>query len=350
MLRLLIFLVKFGVRALRAIFLSREELLIENLALRQQVTALKKKHPQPVLDDVDRAFWVALRASWPGWASRLVIVNPDTVAKWNRDRFRRHWAKISQHKQEPGRPRIDAEIRRLIRLMARDGWGAPRIHSELLKLGFVVSEITVSRYMPRGPADPDQLKRWVAFLRNHKDAIAAMDFFSVPTVCFKVLYVLFVIEHGRRRVVHFNVTFHPTSAWVIQQLRESFPYDSAPRYLIFDRDTIFNPAVVNVVRAMGIKPRRIAYRSPWQNGVAERWIGSCRRELLEHVVVFGRCHLVRLIRCYISYYHDDRCHLGLSKDTPHKRPVTSRPSCTAKVVALPRVGGLHHRYAWREAA
>ncbi len=149
--------------------------MIENLALRQQVTVLKKKRARPVLDDVDRAFWVALRASWPGWARRLVIVNPDTVAKWHRDRFRRYWATISQHKQGPGRPRIDAEIRRLIRTMARDGWGAPRIHGELMKLGFAISEITVSRYMPRRPADPDQLKRWNAFLCNYKDAIAAMD-------------------------------------------------------------------------------------------------------------------------------------------------------------------------------
>ena len=198
MLRLLIFFVTLGVQTLRAIFRTREELLIENLALRQQVTALKKKRARPELDDVDRAFWVALRASWPGWASRLVMVNPDTVTKWNRDRFRRYWAKISPQKQGPGRPRIDTEIRRLICTMARDGWGAPRIHRELMKLGFVVSEITVSRYMPRRPADPDQLKRWVAFLRNHKDVIAAMDLFAVPTVSLRVLYGFFVIEHGRR--------------------------------------------------------------------------------------------------------------------------------------------------------
>jgi hypothetical protein len=187
-------------------------------------------------------------------------------------------------------------------------------------------------------------------LRYHKEAIAAMDFFTVPTAALKGLYVFFVIEHGRRRVLHLNATFNPTAAWVIQQLREAFPYHTAPKYLIFDRDAIFNPAVVSTVRAMGIKPRRIAYRSPWQNCVAERWIGSCRRDLLEHVVVFGRHHFVRLMRSYISYHHEDRCHLGLDKDTPHKRLVTPRPSSRAKVVALPRVGGLHHRYEWREAA
>ncbi len=350
MLRLLLFLITLSVRTLRALFRSREELLIENLALRQQVMALKKERPRPVLDEFDRAFWVALRASWPGWASRLVIVDPDTVAKWYRDRFRRYWAKISQHKQRPGRPRIDVEIRRLIHTMARDGWGAPRIHGELMKLGFVVSEIAVSRYMPRRHTDPDKVKRWAAFLRNHKDVIASMDFFTVPTASLKSLYVFFVIAHGRRRVLHFNATFNPTAAWVTQQLREAFPYDTAPKYLIFDRDATFNPAVVTVVRSMGVKPRRIAYRCPWQNPVAERWIGSCRREVLEHVIVFGQRHLIRLIRCSVDYYHKDRCHLGLDKDTPHERPVTPRPSCTAKVVALPRAGGLHHRYEWREAA
>jgi transposase InsO family protein len=165
-----------------------------------------------------------------------------------------------------------------------------------------------------------------------------------------MLYVLFVIEHGRRRIVHVNVTSNPTSAWVIQQLREAFPYDTAPRHLIFDRDTIFSPAVVRFVRAMGTKPARTAYRCPWQNPVAERWIGSCRRELLEHVVVFGERHLVRLLRSYLEYYHGDRSHLGLGKDAPKRRAVTQPPSTTAKVVALPRVGGLHHRYEWRVAA
>ncbi len=206
MLRPVIFLISLAAWAIRALFISRSELLAENVALRQQICALKRDRPPPPLDDVDRAFWVALRASWSGWASCLVIVDPDTVAKWHRERFRRHWAKISQRNRRPGRPRIDTEIQRLIRLMAQDGWGAPRIHGELLKLGFDVSEITVSRYMPRRPVDPDKVKRWMAFLRNHKEAIAAMDFFSVPTASLRMLYVLFVIAHRRRRVVHFSVT------------------------------------------------------------------------------------------------------------------------------------------------
>ncbi len=234
--------------------------------------------------------------------------------------------------------------------MAQDGWGAPRIHAELMKLGFDVSESTVSRYLPRRPSELDQLKRWMAFLRNHKDDIAAMDLFTVPTASLRLLFGFFVIKHGRRHIVHFNATFNPTASWVMQQLREAFPYDTAPRYLIFDRDAIFSPAVVECVRSFGIELIRISYRSPWQNGTAERWILSCRRELLEHVVVFGERHLVRLMRSYICYYHEDRGHLGLEKDTPNKRPVNPRPSPTAKVVALPRVGGLHHRYEWRDAA
>ncbi len=245
---------------------------------------------------------------------------------------------------------MDAQIRQLIRTMAQDGWGATRIHAELAKLGFIVSEVTVSRYLPRRSAEPDQLKRWVAFLRNNKDDIAAMDLFTVPTASLRLLYGFFVIEHGRRHIVHFNATFNPTPAWVIQQLRDAFPYETAPGYLIFDRDSIFSSGVGEFIRAMGTKPVRISYRSPWQNGTAERWIGCCRRELLEHVFIFGERHLVRLVRSYTAYYHEDRCHLGLDKDTPERRPVTPRPSPNAKVVALPRVGGLHHRYEWREAA
>ena len=350
MLRSVLFLVSLCTWAVSALFLSRSELLAENLALRQQVCALKRERSRPPLDDVDRAFRVALRAFWPGWASRLIIVDPDTVAKWARERFPDHWAKIAQRKRRPGRPRIDLEIQRLIGLMAQDGWGAPRIHGELLKLGFEISEITVSRYMPRRPVDPDQLKRWIAFLRNHKDAIAAMDFFAVPTASLRMLYVLFVIEHGRQRVVHFNVTPNPKSAWVIQELRESFPYDTTRKRLIFDRDTIFSPEVVRFVKAMGTKPTRTAYRCPWQNSVAESWIRGCRRALLADVLIRGERPLVRLKGSYLEYHHKGCPHLRLGKDAPDRRPVSRRTLSATKVVAPPRVGGLHHRYEWREVA
>ena len=259
----------------RAVCRPRDEVVLENLALRQQVAALLRQRPRPQLDDVDRAFWIALRRSGPQWVNALLIVKADTLARWHRERFRRHWANLCRR---PGRPRICTEIRGLIREMATHGRGAPRIHGELLELGFDVAEATVWRYMPRRPVEPDQLARWIAFLRNYKEAIAAMDFFTLPTLSLRVLYGLFIIDHGRRRIVHFNATCNPTAQWVIQQLREAFPFDTAPAHLIFDRDAIFSAAVVRFVQALAASPRRIAYRSPWQNPVAERWIGSCRRE------------------------------------------------------------------------
>jgi hypothetical protein len=349
--RLFAAIVMIVVQVIRALSRSRTDLVLENLALRQQLMTLKRKRPRPRLDDTDRGFWVALRETWPGWAGRLVIVTPETVVKWHRQRFRRYWTRISHRNRQPGRPEIDFELRRLIRSMALDNdWGAPRIHGELVKLGFNLCEATVSRYMPRRPSNPDTVQRWITFLQNHREAIAAMDFFTIPTVQLRMLYCFFVIGHERRRVLHFNATFNPTSAWVIQQLREAFPFETAPQYLIFDRDSIFSAAVVGFVRSMGTKPCRTSYRSPWQNPVAERWIGGCRRELFDHVVVFSERHAVRLARAYIGYFHEDRTHLGLGKDTPSRRLMTVSPSPSANVVAMPRVGGLHHRYEWREAA
>ena len=229
-------------------------------------------------------------------------------------------------------------------------WGAPRIHGELLKLGFNVSERTVSRYLPHIRPPRGALGDWVGFLQNHREVIGGMDFFTVPTATLRILYVFFVIHHDRRRILHFNVTEHPTAPWVTQQLRESFPYDTTPFYLVFDRDSAFAGKVITTVESLGIKPKRIAYRSPWQNGIAERWIGSCRRELLDRVIVLHADHLRRLLRGYVDYYSTDRCHLGLQKDTPDRRSVERRPNPLARVVSLYRMGGLHHRYAWRDYA
>ena len=218
-----------------------------------------------------------------------------------------------------------------------NGWGAPRIHAELAKLGFHVAEATVSRDMPRRPPDRDKVQTWMTFLRNHKDAIAAMDFFTVPTIRLRVLYCFLVIGHGRRRILHFNATFNATSARAIQQLREASPFETAPRHRIFDRDAIFGAAVIAFVKAIGTKPSRTAFRSLWQNPIAERWIGSCGRELFDHVIVCGEQHAVRPVQEYVAYPHQDRTHLGLAKDTPDGWAVTPRPSGPAKVVALPRV-------------
>jgi len=217
MIRIFIFLTATIVRGLRAACRSKADLVLENLALRQQVTALKQQRPRPFLHEADRAFWVALRAAWTRWKSRLVIVKPETVIDWHRRRFRRHWTKISRQNRGPGRPPVTVEVRKLIREMALDGWGAPRIHGELLKLGFDISESSVSRYLPRWPSAPGSRQRWLTFLRNHMDCTAAMDFFTVPTVRLRQLYCFFVIHHGRRRILHFSATYHPSSQWVIQR-------------------------------------------------------------------------------------------------------------------------------------
>ena len=195
--------------------------------------------------------------------------------------------------------------------------------------------------MRRAPKDPGRAKRWLTFLRNHREFIAGMDCFTVPTLTFGVLYCFFVIGHGPRRVLHFNVTRHPTTAWVIQQLREAFPFQSAPRFLIFDRDAQYGLEVPIEVRSMAIRPIRTSFRSPWQNGIAERWVESCRRDLLDHVIALNEFHLKRLLSDYVRYYHDDRTHLGLGKETPGGR---LRSLSNGQVIGGARLSGLHHRY------
>jgi len=211
-------------------------------------------------------------------------------------------------------------------------------------LGFDISEQTVLRWMRKAPRDPESGRHWATFLSNHREAIAAMDFFTAPTLAFGVLYCFFVIGHNRRRILHCNVTRHPTAAWVSQQLREAFPFDSAPRYLIFDREHTFQGEVLETARSLGVKPIRIAIRSPWQNGVAERFVESCRRDLFNQVIVLNERHMKRLMTEYVRYYHDDRTHLGLEKETPAGRVKEANQYRSCRVLALPRLGGLHHRY------
>ena len=280
----------------------------------------------------------------------LVIVKPETVVKWHRAGFRSYWGFVSRHR--PGRPKITLELRKLIRSMVAENptWGAPRIHGELLKLRFEISECTVSRYLAQSDRQRESSKSWLVFLKNHREAIAAMDFFTVPTASFRVLYCFFVISHGRRKILHFNATEHPTAQWIVQQLREAFPEDSAPKYLVLDRDGKFSGEVARTLERLGSKLIQTAYRSPWQNGVAERWVGTCHRELLDHVIVLNESHLRRLVREYIGYYLKDRVHDALNKDTPTGRPLERRQNDAARVVGMPRVDGLHHRYQWQTAA
>jgi transposase InsO family protein len=332
-------------------FRSRYNLGLEILALRQQLGVLNRKNPRPRLRVRDRLFWILLRRIWPAWSNTLAIVKPETVVGWHRVAFRLFW-RLRSRPKSIGRPRIDAEFRALIRRMVKENptWGGPRIHGELIKLGIDVSERTVSRYIRRPPPTDQARKLWTTFLRNHREVIAAMDFFTVPTLTFRLLYCFFVIEHGRRKILHFNVTEHPTSSWIAQQLREAFPEPCPYHYALLDRDSKFGKDVTDFLVSGGIKPKRIGYRCPWQNGISERWIGSCRRELLDHVVILNEAHLRHLIRDYISYYHEDRIHDALEKDSPVTRAVSNKPDSSANLISFPRVGGLHHRYDWRQAA
>jgi len=243
------------------LFCSHHGLLLENLALRQQLVVLKRRHPRPRLNLFDRLFWLLARRCWSGWKHALLVVTPETVVRWHYAGFRWYWRMISKVRKPIGRRQIAKEVRDLIFQMVAENpnWEAPCIHGELLMLGFAVSERTISRWMKRAPRDPDPAKRWLAFLRNHREAIAAMDFFTVPTVSFGVLYCFFVISHDRRRILHCNVTRHPTRLWIVQQLREAFPFDSATRFLIFDRDAKYGLEVPAAVRSLKMSPVRSSF-------------------------------------------------------------------------------------------
>jgi transposase InsO family protein len=336
--------------AVRVFVRSRGDTALEVLALRQQVAILKRKRPRPCLGRLDRLLWTVLRQLWSRWADVLVMVKPETVVRWHRTGFRLYWRWRSRPRG--GRPKISNEIRGLIRRLAAENpdWGAPKIQGELQKLGFVVSERTVARYLPKVPSRGDPGKRWLTFLQNHREVIVAFDFFTVPTVTFQMLYCFFVIEQARRRILHFNITRYPTAEWVLQQLREAFPEAAPYRYVILDRDSKVDADVIKFMKATGLKPKRTSVQAPWQNGIAERWVGSCRREILDHVIALNEPHLRRLIRDYVNYHHEDRTHDSLEKDTPNRRPVEHKLSPRATVVASPRLGGLHHRYSWRSAA
>ncbi len=325
------------------LFRGRGNLVLENLVLRQQLAVLKRRHPRPSLGLFDKLFWVVARRVWSAWKQYLIIVTPETVVRWHRIGFRIYWRLISRVQAQVGRKPTPKEVRELIFRMVADNptWGAPRIHGELLMLGFELSERTISRWMKRAPRNPEPAKRWLAFLRNHREAIAAMDFFMVPTITFGVLYCFFVISHDRRRILHLNVTKRPTSGWIIQQLREAFPFGSTPKFLIFDRDAKYGRELPAAVRSLEMSPVQTSFASPWQNGVAERWVESCRRDLLDHIVALNERHLKRLLSEYVRYHHEDRTHLGLEKGTPDGR---IRSVAWGRVLSQERLGGLHHRY------
>ena len=324
--------------ALAAPFKLKSRLEAENAALRHQLIVLRRKLPGRVrLTNNDRWFFIQLYRWFPSILTALTIIQPDTLVHWHRAGFRRYWRWKSRSRG--GRPQIETDLRSLIRRMSIENplWGAPRIHGELLKLGFDVAQSSVAKYMiKRRP--PSQ--GWRTFLHNHAPDIAAMDLFVVPTIGFDLLYAFLIVRLGRRDLVWINVTTNPTAEWIARQLAEAFPWDEAPRHLIRDRDRIYGNIVTRRMRAMGIRDKPTAPASPWQNGFAERLIGSIRRECVDHIVVLGEAHLRRILRSYARYYNDIRTHRSLDKDAPVSRSI----QWTGTINSLAILGGLHHHY------
>jgi transposase InsO family protein len=320
-------------------FKSKSRLEAENAALRHQLIVLQRKVRGRVhFTNCDRLFFVQLYCWFPSVLKAMTIIRPETLVRWHRAGFRCYWRWKSR--SFGGRPQIDADLRALIRRMSVENllWGAPRIHGELLKLGFAVAQSTVAKYMARR-GDPFG-QSWGTFLRNHAPRIAAMDLFVVPTIGFGLLYVLVIVRLARRELVWINVTSHPTAEWIAQQITEAFPWNEAPRYLIRDRDRVYGTAVTRRLRAMGIRDKPIAPGSPWQNTFAERLIGSIRREFIDHVVVLGEAHLRRMLQSYGRYYNEIRTHRSLDKDSPVSRPVQR----IGHIISHALLGGLHHQY------
>ena len=321
------------------LFRSRASLEAEILVLRHQVNVLRRRSPKRLaFSNLDRLIFAGLYAVAPRIVSALAIVAPQTVVRWHRAGFCLFWRWKSQSRS--GRPKVPLEIRRLIREMslANPLWGAPRIHGELLKLGIDIGQTSVAKYMARRRRPPSQ--GWKTFLHNHADGIASIDLFVVPTIAFRLLYGLLILRHDRRQVLWLSATAHPTAEWITRQLTEAFGWEHAPKYLIRDRDRAYGEVFTRRVRSMGIRDRPTAPRSPWQNGHAERLIGSIRRECRDHVVVFGERHLRHLLRPYMHYYNGARTHLSLSKDTPKPRAV----QVVGRILPTPILGGLHHQY------
>ena len=330
----------FVLAVLASPFKSKIRLEAENATLRHQLVVLRRKlKGRAHLTNNDRWFFVQLYRWFPSILQVLTIIRPETLVRWHRAGFRRYW-RWKSHRRG-GRPQIDPELRELIRRMSVENplWGAPRIHGELLKLGVEVAQSSVAKYMLKRGRPPGQ--EWRTFLHNHAPEIAAMDLFVVPTIGFKLLYGFVVVRIHRRDLVCINVTANPTAEWVARQITEAFPWNEAPRYMIRDRDRIYGAVVTRRLRAMGIRDKPTAPASPWQNGFAERLIGSIRRECLDHVIVLGEAHLRRILQSYADYYNGVRTHRSLDKDAPVFRPVQRTGVISSRAV----LGGLHHHYA-----
>jgi hypothetical protein len=328
-------------------FRSRSSLELEIIALRHQLGVLRRRHPKVIQVPVmDRLFWVWLYRLWPRILEIMVIAKPRTVIRWHYAGFRMFWRWRSR-RSRPWR-RVGPEVRDLIYQMKRDNpiWGVRRISGELKKIGFNVSATTVANYLPRYRSPPSP--GWKAFLANHAKEIAAVDFLVVVTMSFHLLYAMVVISHGRRRILHVDVTSHPTQDWAAEQISRAFSSNRKPKYLIRDRDSIYGQRFRDRLHELQIKEKVTAKQSPLQNILVERTIQSIRHECLDHVIVLNERHLKRLLTAYSQYFNFSRTHTTLAQDCPVHRPI-ERASKGKRIVAIPQVGGLHHRYERRAA-
>jgi transposase InsO family protein len=325
----------------------------ENLFLRKQLAIYQERGMKPRRPSAAERLSLVVLSRWFDWRDALVVFGPRTLIRWHRAGFRLFW----RWKSRPGRPPIPRELQALIRQMAVENvsWGEERIANELLlKLGLRVSPRTVRKYMPRQPRrTPRGDQRWSTFLHNHAQAIVACDFCIAVTAAFRVLYILVVIEHGTRQILHCNVTAHPTAEWTLQQLREVFPSEHEYRFLIHDRDSIFSKALDKSIRNLRLRVLKTPYRTPEANAICERLIGTLRRELLDWMIPLSENHLRRLLQIWLAHYNGGRPHMSLGpavSDPPPGIPVSLRSvphsiASDVQVVSRPLLGGLHHEYS-----
>ena len=330
------------VACLKLLFRSKHHIALENLALRQQLAVQQRSIKRPKIKNTDRIFWVWLARIWSDWKASLIIVKPSTVIGWDKRGFKAYWRWKSRR---VGRPTIDWELIKLIRKLQKENpiWSAQRIQGELKKLGIDVCDNTVAKYLTKNrDGDKSMQQRWLTFLSNHAKYIVGIDFLVVRTVFFKPVYVFVAISHDRRKIRHFAVTANPHSQWAIQQLRETFSFDEVTKYVIRDNDKIFSDEFKTHIRNFGLEDTPTAPRSPWQNPIAERVMGTLRRECLDHMIILNEKHLYSVLNEYINeYYNVSRTHMSLEKDSPVHRPV----QVNGKLVSKPILGGLHHVYS-----
>jgi putative transposase len=309
--------------------------------LRQQLNIYTRKNKKPKLERTDRIILVWFSKLFGKWKSALLVVKPATVIGWHKKGFKLYWKRKSRR---VGRPVIDWSLIKLIRKMQKENhtWSSQRIQGELAKLGLTVCENTVAKYMQKPKSDDGKRQRWLTFLRNHAKHIVGIDFFVARTIFFKAIYVFIAISHDRRKILHLGVSANPHSQWAIQQLRETFSFDESTKDVIRDNDKIFSSDFKQQIKNFGFKDTPTAPRSPWQNPIAERVIGTLRRECLDHMIILNEKHLHDVLHEYIfEYYNVSRTHMSLDKDSPEHRPLQTE----GEIIRKPILGGLHHVYS-----